>query len=163
MIFVKIGENVVTAYGLYYKIQQFVLFAAFGLRDAITPIISFSHGMKDRKRINDGVRYGILYTMVIMAVGFIGIEILAEPFAGINIACQGIFQALDSGLESLVISVCRQFLFVIPLALLFAQAVISGMTGTWLVWLTFPIAEILSVIAAVVFMRKIKRDKIKNI
>ena len=45
VIFVRIGENVVTAYGLYYKIQQFILFAAFGLRDAITPIVSFNHGM----------------------------------------------------------------------------------------------------------------------
>ena len=41
----KISESAVTAYGLYYKVQQFILFAAFGLRDAITPIVSFNHGM----------------------------------------------------------------------------------------------------------------------
>ncbi|MBQ3915791.1 MAG: MATE family efflux transporter, partial [Ruminococcus sp.] len=45
LILVQAGESMVTAYGLYYKIQQFILFAAFGLRDAITPIVSFSHGM----------------------------------------------------------------------------------------------------------------------
>lgn len=48
IIYGKISENVVTAYGLYYKIQQFVMFAAFGMRDAITPIISFNHGRKEK-------------------------------------------------------------------------------------------------------------------
>ncbi len=159
VIFVRIGENVVTAYGLYYKIQQFILFAAFGLRDAITPIVSFNHGMGSRERVKDGVKYGLIYTLGIMLIGLIGLEVFAEPFVGIfglsgetkelcvsamrvisvsymfagaNIAFQGIFQALDSGMESLIISVCRQFLFVIPVAYLFAKLVISGLCGTWL-------------------------------
>ena len=187
VIFVRIGENVVTAYGLYYKIQQFILFAAFGLRDAITPIISFNHGMNNKERVKDGVKYGILYTLVIMFAGFAALEIFAVPFAGIfglsgetkalcvsairvisvsyvfagfNIACQGIFQALDSGLESLIVSVCRQFLFVIPVAFGFAQLVITGAGMTWLVWLTFPIAEILSGIVSFVFMKRVNRKKI---
>lgn len=48
-ILLTVSESMVTAYGLYYKIQQFILFAAFGLRDAITPIVSFSHGMKNAR------------------------------------------------------------------------------------------------------------------
>lgn len=84
-------------------------------------------------------------------------------FAGANIAFQGIFQALDSGLESLVISVCRQFLFVIPVAYIFTMIVINGSAGTWLVWTTFPIAEILTVIVAVLFMKKVNSTKIMNI
>lgn len=95
--------------------------------------------MGDKTHIKDGVKYGLSYTIGIM---FIGLELLAEPFSGIfglsgetqnlcisaihiisfsyvfagaNIAFQGIFQALDGGFESLVISVCRQFLFVIPI------------------------------------------------
>lgn len=51
VIFGNISENVVTAYGLYYKIQQFVLFCAFELRDAITPIVSFNHGMGSKQRV----------------------------------------------------------------------------------------------------------------
>lgn len=187
VIFVRIGENVVTAYGLYYKIQQFILFAAFGLRDAITPIVSFNHGMGSRERVKDGVKYGLIYTLGIMLIGFIGLEVFAEPFAGIfglsgetkelcvsamrvisvsymfagaNIAFQGIFQALDSGMESLIISVCRQFLFVIPVAYLFAELVISGLCGTWLVWMCFVIAEVLSVLVAVLFMKKVNKNKI---
>lgn len=187
VIFVRIGENVVTAYGLYYKIQQFILFAAFGLRDAITPIVSFNHGMKSRERVKDGIKYGMLYTLAIMAVGFIGIEVLSEPlagifglsgetkalcvsamriisisyvFAGANIAFQGVFQALDSGLESLVISVCRQFLFIIPVAFLFSKIVIHGFVDIWFIWTTFPIGEAISVLVAVFFMKNISKKKI---
>ncbi len=187
IIFVRIGENVVTAYGLYYKIQQFILFAAFGLRDAITPIVSFNHGMGSRERVKDGVKYGLIYTLGIMLIGFIGLELFAEPFSGIfglsgetkalcvdamrivsvsyvfagaNIAFQGIFQALDSGMESLIISVCRQFLFVIPVAFVFTELVVAGMCGTWLVWTSFVIAEMLSVVVSIVFMKKVNRNKI---
>lgn len=183
VIFVRIGENVVTAYGLYYKIQQFILFAAFGLRDAITPIVSFNYGMGNKDRVKEGVRYGLLYTVSIMLIGFVGLEVFAEAFAGIfglsgetkalcvsamriisisymfagaNIAFQGIFQALDSGLQSLIVSVCRQFLFVIPVAYVFSSIVVSGYCGTWLVWMSFLIAEVVSAVIAVVLMRKVK-------
>lgn len=142
VILVGVSENMVTAYGLYYKIQQFILFAAFGLRDAITPIVSFNHGMRNKERIKLGIKYGMKYTLTIMIVGLIVLEIFATPFsrvfglsgetenlcisamrvisvsfifAGANVAFQGIFQALDSGIESLIISVCRQILFILPL------------------------------------------------
>ena len=187
VILVQVNEAVVTAYGLYYKIQQFVLFAAFGLRDAITPIVSFNHGMRNKKRIKEGIKYGMIYTCVIMAEGLIILEILARPlaavfglsgetqeicigairvislsfiFAGINVAFQGIFQALDSGLESLVISVCRQFLFVIPVAWGFSRLAIRSMDNLWLVWLTFLIAEGASAVIACIFMKRINKKKI---
>ena len=104
VIFVRVGENVVTAYGLYYKIQQFILFAAFGLRDAITPIVSFNYGMRSKERVKDGVKYGLIYTLVMM-----------------------------------------------------------GMGGTWLVWTSFVISEILSVLVSVVFMRKVNKNIIQTI
>lgn len=183
-----IGENLVTAYGLYYKIQQFILFAAFGLRDAITPIVSFNHGLQDKSRIKDGMKYGMLYTTMIMVIGIIVLEVFATPFsaifglsgetqalcidamhiitisfifAGANVAFQGIFQALDSGLESLIISVCRQFLFVLPVAWAFAKMIKTGTAGTSLVWYTFIIAELVSFIIACVFMSRINKNKIQ--
>lgn len=187
IILVRVDEAMVTAYGLYYKIQQFVLFAAFGLRDAITPIVSFAHGMRNKQRVKDGIKYGIMDTLIIMAVGLIVLEIFAAPFsavfglsgttqtlcisamriisisfifAGLNIAFQGIFQALDGGLESLVISVCRQFLFVLPVAWGFSLIALRSMDSAWLIWLTFPIAEVVSAIIAAVFMRRINKRKI---
>lgn len=186
VILIKINASTVTAYGLYYKIQQFLLFAAFGLRDAITPLVSFNYGMGSKERVKAGIRYGMIYTLVIMALGLILIEAFASPlsslfslsgeteaicvqamriislsfiFAGVNIAYQGVFQALDSGLESLIISVCRQFLFVLPVAWAFTQLALKN-GNTWLVWLTFPIAEGVSAIISVVFMRGINRKRI---
>lgn len=58
LILGTVSEAMVTAYGLYYKIQQFILFAAFGLRDAITPIMSYAFGMKSKKRIDDSIKFG---------------------------------------------------------------------------------------------------------
>lgn len=183
-----IGENLVTAYGLYYKIQQFILFAAFGLRDAITPIVSFNHGLQNKRRIKDGMKYGMLYTTIIMVAGILVLEIFAQPFsaifglsgetqalcisamhivtlsfifAGANVAFQGIFQALDSGFQSLIISVCRQFLFVLPVAWIFARMIKSGAAGTSLVWCTFIIAEVVSFIIACIFMKSINKTKIQ--
>lgn len=187
IILVRVDEAMVTAYGLYYKIQQFILFAAFGLRDAITPIVSFAHGMWSKERVKQGVRYGILYTLVIMTAGLIAIEIFAKPFsaffglsgytqtlcvsamrvisisfifAGLNIAFQGIYQALDSGLESLIISLCRQLIFVLPVAWAFSVAAINSPSNSWLVWLTFPIAEFVSSIIGALFLKRINKKKI---
>lgn len=190
IIFGRIDESVVTAYGLYYKIQQFILFAAFGLRDAITPIISFNHGMRSKSRVKDGIKYGMGYTLVIMAVGLVVLEIFAEPFAslfglsgqtqelcigamrivslsflfaGANVAYQGIFQALDAGLESLVISVCRQFLFVLPVAWGFSQLAMQSMKYMGLVWSTFLIAEFLAAVIATFFMARINKKVISKL
>lgn len=182
-----IGETVVTAYGLYYKIQQFILFAAFGLRDAITPIISFNYGMQSKLRVKEGIRYGMGYTLIVMFVGLVLLEVFAQPFAtifglsgetqslcvqamrivslsflfaGANIAYQGIFQALNAGVESLIISVCRQFLFVLPVAWGFSILAKQDAGYMWLVWSTFLIAELLTVIIAALFMKKINRHTV---
>ncbi|MGN0330218.1 MAG: MATE family efflux transporter [Kineothrix sp.] len=186
----SIGASAVTAYGLYYKVQQFILFAAFGLRDAITPIISFNHGMRSKHRVRDGIRYGLIYTALIMIIGMSIIEIFAVPFsalfglsgqtqalcisamriislsfifAGINIAYQGIFQALDGGLESLIISVLRQFVFVLPVAWGFSLLARQSHDMTWTVWFTFIIAEVFSCMIATIFMKKINRRIISGL
>ena len=190
IILVSISESAVTAYGLYYKIQQFVLFAAFGLRDAITPIVSFNHGMRSKSRVKEGIKYGMLYTIIIMIVGMLAIEIFAEPFsalfglsgetqeicvgamriislsfvfAGMNIAFQGIFQALDGGLESLIISVLRQFVFVLPVAWGFSLLAKSSADMIWIVWTAFIVAEGLSCLIAVLFMKKINRKVVNSL
>lgn len=189
LIFKDVGENMVTAYGLYYKIQQFLLFAAFGMRDAITPITAFSYGMGDGRRIKECVKFGHLFTAVIMLAGCAALEIFAVPFsevfglsgetqalcvsaihvisislvfAGINIAFQGVFQAVGSGIGSLIISICRQLLFVFPFALLFAHIAKSNPQMNWLMWSVFPIAEILTAAAAIIIWKKLSVKKNLN-
>ncbi len=89
---------------------------------------------------------------------------LSFIFAGANVAFQGIFQALESGVQSLVISVCRQFLFVLPVAWGFSRVVISSGTDyMWLVWLTFLIAEGISAAIALIFMRGIRIKRIDTL
>lgn len=183
----KISTSMVTAYGLYYKIQQFILFAAFGLRDAITPVISFNYGMKNKLRIKDGIKYGMIYALVIMIAGLVLLEVFAVLlsymfglsgetrqmciyairiisisfiFAGANISFQGIFQALDSGIESLIVSVCRQFLFVLPIAWIFSYMTMHFSGISWLVWITFPLAEIASALIACILMKRTYKNKI---
>lgn len=186
----SINEAMVTAYGLFYKIQQFLLFAAFGMRDAIMPITAFSFGMANKKRVRECVKYGQIYTFVIMAIGFVALEIFANPFAkvfglsgqtqnycvsamhivslsfvfaGVNIAFQGVFQALNKGLQSLVVSVCRQALFVFPLAFAFANIVKSTSSNEWLMWVIFPITEILTVLIAFVMYKSVNKKEISNL
>lgn len=190
VIFGNVSVKVVTAYGLFYKIQQFILFAAFGLRDAITPIVSFNYGMRSQNRVKQGIRYGLIYTSVIMIVGMILLELFAQPFssifglsgetqnlcvmamriisvsfifAGANVAFQGVFQALDSGVQSLVISICRQFLFVLPVAWGFSLLARASANHIWLMWLTFPIAEIISFVIAVLFMKHVNNKIIHGL
>lgn len=190
IILVGVSESLVTAYGLYYKIQQFILFAAFGLRDAITPIVSFSHGMQNKKRITEGIKYGIGYTLVIMIIGTLVLEIFANPlcsvfglsgitenlcisatriisisfvFAGINVALQGVFQALNSGVSSLIISVCRQLLFVLPVAYGFTLLIFPNLENAWIVWLTFIVSELLTAVIAGILMCRIYKKRIKQL
>ena len=132
-LILKFSPSAQTAYGLFYKVQQFVLFLAFGLRDAITPIIAFAYGMGSKRRIRDGIKYGLIYTAALMILGILITEIfpgafaslfnagqsreyfisamriisISFIFAGINVAYQGIYQALGNGLESLIISLLR--------------------------------------------------------
>lgn len=179
-LILKFSPSAQTAYGLFYKVQQFVLFLAFGLRDAITPIIAFSHGMRSKKRIHDGIKYGLLYTIVLMVFGLIITEIFPTAFAtlfnagqsresficamriisisfifaGINIAYQGIYQALDAGMESLVVSLLRQLIIILPLAGIFSMLVRNGHAGISLIWWAFPITELISCVVGYGLLKK---------
>ena len=188
-LILKFSPSAQTAYGLFYKVQQFVLFLAFGLRDAITPIIAYAYGMHSKKRILDGIKYGLFYTMILMIAGvaiteifpnffaalfnagesrmyFIGamrIISVSFIFAGINVAYQGIYQALDGGIESLVISLFRQFVIILPLAGIFSIFVRNGQAGISLIWWAFPITEFIACMVGYVFLKKIRKDKVDSL
>ena len=188
-LILKFNPSAQTAYGLFYKVQQFVLFLAFGLRDAITPIVSFSYGMGSKKRVKDGIKYGLIYTLVLMILGlaiteifpgafatlfnagqsreyFIGamrIISISFIFAGINVAFQGIFQALEGGIESLVISLLRQLVIILPLAGIFSIVVRNGNAGVSLIWWAFPITELVSCLVGYVFLKRINKNKVDTI
>ena len=185
-LILKFDASAQTAYGLFYKVQQFVLFLAFGLRDAITPILAFAYGMRSKKRIQDGMRYGIIFTIGLMILGILITEVfpgqfaalfnagssreyfvgamriisISFLFAGINVAYQGIYQALDGGMESLVISLLRQMIIILPLAEIFSILVKNGRAGVSLIWWAFPITEFAACLFGCVFLRRIRTNKV---
>ena len=184
LIFGTVSEAAVTAYGVYYKIQQFVFFAAFGMNNAMIPVIAFNYGMGSRQRVNDGIRYGMWYTLIIMLTGALGLQAFAGQitgvfavsqettllcirairvitlgylFVGANIAYQGIFQALGHGVYSLIVSLLRLLVVALPVAWALAK---------WnpdVMWAAFPFAEFVACIVAVLMMRYIRRTQISTL
>ena len=190
MSFMTYGVNIilrdvsaaaVTAYGMYYKIQQFVCFAAFGMNNAMIPVIGFNYGMGSKQRIRQGIRYGQLYACIIMLVGAVILQVFARPLVGIfavseetrslcvlairiislgylcmgaNIGYQGIFQALGHGVQSLLLSLVRLIIVALPLA--------WGLTrldnASELVWIAFPAAEACALLLGLLMMRRIRRQ-----
>lgn len=184
IIFGRVSASAVTAYGIFYKIQQFVYFAGFGLRDSITPLVSYNYGKGSYKRVREGVKWGMIDTTVVMIIGVVLLELFAHPlaqifgltagtehlcvlamriiatgfiFAGINIASQGVFQALMSGNSSLMVSFLR--LLVIPLPLAYAFTFLNNATDV--MWWAFPIGEAVAAVAAVLLLKRIYRLKVE--
>ena len=85
---------------------------------------------------------------------------LSFLFAGINVAYQGIYQALNGGVESLVISLLRQVVIILPLAGIFAVFVRNGQMGVPLIWWAFPITEVISCLVGYVFLKRIRKNKV---
>ena len=81
-------------------------------------------------------------------------------FAGINVAYKGIYQALDGGIESLVISLLRQLIIILPLAGIFSAFVRNGQMGVSLIWWTFPITEVISCLVGYVFLKRIRKNNV---
>lgn len=180
----------IDSFGIYYKIQQIALFSAFGLSNTIISILSFNYGMQDRKRIDDCIKYGIMDTMIVTLIISILFEVFAYPlanlfglaggetkeiikvctialrissiefiFMGISVAIQGILQSIRYALRPLIISLLRLVIFVFPVALLFTRS--SDVVK--IVWWTFPIAEVLTSIIALLILKDSYNRKIKVI
>ena len=178
-----ITEAAVTAYGVYYKLQNFIFMAAYGLNNASIPIISYNYGAGNKKRISDAIKYGLIYVCVIMLIGVALLQIFASPivsmfslsedsmrlciismriitfgfvFVGANVLLQGVCQALGNGLYSLIVSAFRMVIIVLPLAWFLSTLAHAEN----LVWIAFPVAEASAFIAAVLLTRRIYRKRV---
>ena len=177
----------VGSFGIYYKIQQIVLFSAFGLSNTIISILSFNYGMKDKERCDDCIKYGIIDTIIVTLILSIILEIFAKPisnlfglsggtyeiidvcvkalriasigyvFMGISVAIQGVLQSLRYAIRPLIISFLRLVIFVFPIAYFFTKS--NNVTD--IVWWTFPIAEFLTAIISIFILKDSYNKKIK--
>ena len=163
-------------FGAYFKIQSFVFMPIFGLNNGMVPIISYNYGAARPQRVWKTIRLSNITAMVIMVVGFtifqlfpstllelfdasetmlaIGVpalRIISVSFllAGFCIIAGSVFQAIGNPVYSLIVSVCRQMVVLLPVAWLLSR------TGRLeLVWWSFPIAEVMSFTLSTIFLRR---------
>lgn len=185
-LILKFNPSAQTAYGLFYKVQQFVLFLAFGLRDAITPIIAFAYGMRSKKRIQAGIKYGLIYTIVLMILGIAITEIFPGAFAtlfnagqsreyfieamriisvsflfaGINIAYQGIYHKTGWWYRVPCYFAFETVHYYTAAGRNFSMLVRNGQMGVLLIWWAFPITEIVSCFVGYAFLKRIRKIRL---
>ena len=177
----------VGSFGIYYKIQQITLFSAFGLSNTIISILSFNYGMKDRQRIDDCIKYGIIDTAIVTLIltcifelfakqisslfGLSGgstteiIEIctIALRIAGIGYIFMGFSVAVQGVLQSIRYAIRPLLISLLRLVIfVFPIAYLFTLSDnvTALVWWTLPIAEVLTAIISLFILKKSYKEKI---
>lgn len=173
-------------FGVYFKLQSFIFMPVFGLTNGIIPIVAYNYGARNKKRIYQTLRLGAILAVSIMFVGMLVFQLLPEPllrlfdasdkmievgipalriislsfsFAGFCIVSSSIFQALGNGIYSLIMSVARQLVVILPVAYLFAKL----FHNVDFVWYAYPIAEIASVLVCIILLKRILKVKVKSL
>ena len=181
-ILLMFSSTAATVFGVYFKLQSFIFMPVFGLTNGMVPIVAYNYGAKNKDRIYKTITVSLIIAVSIMLVGLLAFQTipgtmlglfkaseqmleigipalriisLSFVFAGYCIICSSAFQALGNGVYSLIVSVARQLLVIIPVAFAFAK-----LFGLHMVWWAYPIAEISSVIVCTFFLRKIMKQKV---
>lgn len=181
-ILLMFSTTAAAVFGAYFKLQSFIVMPVLGLNNAALPIVAYNYGARRPDRMKETIRTSIIWAVCLMLLGVLAFQLLPELMlswfqasedmlsvgvpalriislsflvAGISIVLSGSFQALGNGVLSLLMSLCRQLIVILPLAYLFAKY--FGLTA---VWLAFPIAEIVSLLMGITFFRKMYREKI---
>ena len=183
-ILMMFTSTATAVYGVYFKLQSFIFMPVFGLNNGMIPIIAYNYGARNKKRIMQTAKLSIIIAVCIMFVGFtifqtcpaflltnlfdaseqmleIGVpalRIISISFllAGYNIIVGSVFQALGNGVYSLIVSVTRQLVVILPLAYTFAK-----LFGLAVVWWAIPLAEIVAVTLSTILFRRIYCLKVK--
>lgn len=172
-------------FGVYFKLQSFIFMPIFGLNNGMVPIIAYNYGAGKRERLVKTMKLSILYAMGIMmtgvlifqlfpaalfglfdasetmlAIGIPALRTISLSFlvAGFCIICGSVFQALGNGVYSMVVSIARQLLVLLPAAYL-----LSRLGNVNYVWWAFPIAEIASLAMSLFFLMRINQKIISQI
>ena len=175
MILIAYSSTAVAVFGVYFKLQSFVFMPVFGLNNGMVPIIAYNYGAQKPERIHKTIRLGMVYAVAIMVVGLLVFQLipkelllmfdasdamleigapalrimsLAFVFAGIGIVSGSACQAFGYSVYSMLISIARQIVVLIPAAYLLS---LTGVLRS--IWFAFPIAEIFSLILSLFFLR----------
>lgn len=184
-ILIEFTKTAVAVFGAYFKLQSFIFMPVFGLNNGVVPIIAYNLGARKPDRMKKTIKLALIYAVSFMVVGFIAfqtipgillkifsasaemIEIgvpalrtisLSFLFAGFCIVAISVFQATSKGMYSLWISIARQLVVLIPVAFFLS------FTGNLnLIWLAFPIAELVSVAMAMFYLKRVYRKIINKL
>lgn len=183
-ILIAFTATATAVFGVYFKLQSFIFMPIFGLNNGMVPIVAFNFGAKNKQRVTKTIKLSMVYAVSFMIVGFLIFQIIPEVLlgmfnaspqmlalgvpalrtisysfllAGFCIICGSVFQALGNGMYSLIVSIARQIVVLIPAAYLLS---LSGNVDN--VWWSFPIAELMSLAVSLYFLRAIMRDKFEN-
>lgn len=174
-ILIAYSSTAVAVFGVYFKLQSFVFMPVFGLNNGMVPIVSYNFGAHKPRRILSTVKLASIYAVAIMLIGFllaqfapdlllgifnasddmlslgsVALRIISISFlmAGFNVISSAYFQALGHGVLALWVSVIRQLVVLLPVAWLLSLA-----GNVNLIWWSFPIAEVASLVLCVIFQR----------
>ena len=179
------SSTAVAVFGAYFKLQSFIFMPIFGLNNGLIPVLAYNYGAHSKDRIREAVRFSMKLALSIMVIGTIvfwsipkfllgffdasdymltlgvpalRIISLSFPVASLCIAMGSMFQAFSKSKYSLIVSVGRQLVVLIPVAWLLAQ---TGEVQN--VWWAFPVAELMSLALSVYFYRRINRNIVMNL
>lgn len=182
-ILISFTETAAAVFGVYFKLQSFVFMPIFGLNNGVIPIIAYNYGAQNRKRMMKTVKVAIVFAFSLMTAGLAVMQIMPREmlklfnasehmmsigipalriisicfvFAGMCIAFGSVFQALGKSVFSMLVSISRQLVVLIPVAYLFSLT--GNVTN---VWYAFPLAEIMSVIVSLTGFMYIYKKIIK--
>ena len=184
-ILLMFSSTAATVFGVYFKLQSFVFMPVFGLTNGMIPIVAYNYGARNKKRIYQTITLSSIIAVSIMVLGLVIFQLypatllglfeasenmlaigvpalqtisLSFIFAGFCIVISSVFQALGNGVYSLIMSIARQIIVILPVAYIFAK-----LFGLDMVWYSYPIAEIVSVIICIVLLQRILKLKVKNL
>ena len=182
-------ETAATAFGIYFKLNSFIFMPIFGLNNGVVSIIAYNYGAQHRRRMTETIKRSTIYASCIMllgmsiflsipgtllkifdatdtllAVGVPALRIISLSFcmAGASIALTSAFQALGKSLYSMIISIIRQLVFLVPLAYILARYG-AGIGNNDLVWWSYPIAEIAALTVSLLFFRHMYKTLIAKL
>ncbi len=183
-ILLMFTETAVSVFGVYFKLQSFIFMPVFGLTNGLIPIVAYNFGARKKARIMHALRDALIYAVTIMSLGVLifqvfprqllalfrasdvmlsigvpALRIISISFfgAGVAIVLSSVFQAVGNGVLSLLMSVARQLVVILPAAYLLAK-----FFGLNAVWFSFVLAEIASVGMAVLMFRRVYRNRIQQ-
>ena len=184
-ILILFSATAVSVFGVYFKLQSFVFMPVFGLNNGVIPILGFNYGARNKKRMLDTMKLGLVVALLIMITGTICFQLFAKELlslfsateemyrigipalrtislcfipASFSIILIASFQATGFGLASMMVSIIRQLVVLCPCALLLSRLI--GING---VWYSFAIAEIFGLLFSVIFFIHVYNKKIKNL